>query len=326
MIAVTGANGLLGSFIVRKLVAQNEPFVALKRKGSDTSLLNDIAGKITWRDTDLLDAQSIDEAFHDVTHVFHTAATVSFNPHREKEVLAVNAMGTRHVVNAALLNGVQRLVHISSVAALGRQKEQNVIGESNKWIDSPLNSTYAQSKYLAELEVFRSQEEGLSVVVVNPSLILAPADWTRSSAQLFKYVWEEKPFYMEGCLNYVDVRDVAELSYRLLKHTVQGERFIASAGNISYSDFFSSIARKFNKKAPHIKVSKKWLSMMAIVESVRAKIADVEPLVTRERARLAGTEFLYENAKIRNLLNFEFQPIDKTLQWCCEYYMEKNPH
>ena len=68
------------------------------------------------------------------------------------------------------------------------------------------------------------------------------------------------------------------------------------------------------------------LSVMAAVEAVRAKVAGVEPLVTRERARLAGTEFLYESTKIRNTLNFEFQPIDETLQWCCEYYMEKNPH
>ncbi|HEY5746844.1 MAG TPA: NAD-dependent epimerase/dehydratase family protein [Chryseolinea sp.] len=326
MIAVTGANGLLGSFLVRKLVEKNEVFVALKRKGSDTSLLNDIADKITWRDADVLDAQAIDEAFHDVTHVFHTAAAVSFNPRRAKEVLNVNALGTRHVVNAALVNGVKRLVHVSSVAALGRQKDQNLITENNKWVDSPLNSVYAQSKYLAELEVFRGQEEGLSSVLLNPSLILAPADWTRSSAQLFKYVWDEKPFYMDGFLNYVDVRDVADLSYRLLNHPVQGERFIASAGKISYSDFFSSIARKFNKKSPGIKVSKGVLSVMAAVEAVRAKIAGVEPLVTRERARLAGTEFLYESTKIRNTLNFEFQPIDETLQWCCEYYMEKNPH
>ncbi|MBL0740075.1 NAD-dependent epimerase/dehydratase family protein [Chryseolinea lacunae] len=324
MIAVTGANGLLGSFIVRELIAHNQPFVALKRSGSDTSLLNDVAHNITWRDADVLDAVALTEAFQDVTHVFHTAAIVSFNPRRAKEVMDINVQGTRHVVNACLMHGVKRLVHISSVSALGRQKDQRHIDESNKWVDSPLNSVYGQSKYFAELEVFRAQEEGLSTVMLNPSVILAPADWARSSAQLFKYVWDEKKFYIDGYLNYVDVRDVASLSYQLLNHPAEAERFIASAGNITFSDFFSSIARKFNKKSPSIKLSKNLLSVVASFETFRSNVMGTEPLITKETARLAGTEFLYDNAKVRKGLNFEFQPFDKTLQWCCEYYTKKN--
>lgn len=323
MIAITGANGLLGSYIVRKLIRQNERFIAIKRKGSDISLLHDVNDKITWFDADILDTVSLSDAFKDATHVIHTAAVVSFNPRKADQVMDINVRGTRNVVNVCLALGIKRLVHISSVAALGRQKGQQVIDENNKWVDAATNSTYAKSKYFAELEVFRGQEEGISTVIINPSLILAGANWNISSAQLFKYVWQQKPFYIDGFVNYVDVLDLTDLTYTLLYSDIEGERFIASAGKISYKDFFEMIAKEFNKKAPSIQLGKTFLKIGAFVEGVISGITGAEPRLTPETARLAGSEFLFKNQKIRNKLKFEFQPIDKTLRRCCLYYIEK---
>jgi dihydroflavonol-4-reductase len=323
MIAVTGANGLLGGFIVRKLIENNEPFLAINRKGSDVSLLNDVAEKIKWFDADILDTVSLNEAFTEVTQVIHAAAVVSFNPRRAREVMEINVQGTRNVVNVCLANNVKRIVHVSSVAALGRQKGQASVNEENKWIDSYQHSVYAKSKYFSELEIFRGQEEGISSVVVNPSLILAEANWNISSAQVFKYVWGEKPFYTEGSLNYVDVLDVTNIIYKLLHAPIEGERFILSAGKISFKDFFGMIAKEFNKKAPAISVNKNFLKIGAYLETWRSIISGTEPQLTKETARIAGTEFLFENRKILKRLDFEFQPIDKTLQRCCRYYMEK---
>jgi nucleoside-diphosphate-sugar epimerase len=323
MIAVTGANGLLGSYLVRKLIAEEKSFVAIKRKGSDTSLLADVASKITWRDADVLDAVALHDALADATDVIHAAAIVSFNPSRAQEVLNINIYGTRNVVNSCLEHHVRRLVHISSVAALGRQKGQTLIDEHNKWVNNPLHSTYAESKYMAELEVARGQEEGLSTVMINPSVILAPADWNKSSAKLFQYVWDEKPFYMDGFLNYVDVRDVANAAFQLLSATTVGERYIVSAGKISFYDFFQKLAKNFNKRAPYIKPPMSFLSVLARLENFRTRFTNAEPLVTRETVKLAGTEFLYNNQKLRKQLDFEFQPIDETLHWCCQYYMAR---
>src|SRR5688572_28365428 len=216
MIAVTGANGLLGSFIVRKLLQEQKPFIALRREGSDIGLLKDKEGQIQWRITDVLDPVALSEALNGCTEVIHTAAVVSFNPRKANEVNEINVHGTRNVVDACLEQKIKKLVHISSVAALGRQKDQTVIHEENKWLDNPLNSVYAESKYRAELEVFRGQEEGLNTVILNPSVILAPADWDKSCAKLFKYVWNERPFYINATLNYVDVRDVAACAYQML--------------------------------------------------------------------------------------------------------------
>ncbi len=323
MIGVTGANGLLGSFIVRKLIDENEKFVAFKRKSSDISLLEDVKNKIEWRNLDLRDPVTMDDALQGVTSVIHNAAIVSFNPRHARKISDINIQGTRNIVNACIANQIKRFVYISSVAALGRMKGQTNIDETNKWIDNSLNSTYAESKYLAELEVFRGQEEGLSTVILNPSVILAPADWTKSSAQLFKYAWYERPFYIEGSLNYVDVRDVATASYALLESPVENERFILNAGTISFKEFFDSLASKFGTKRPAIKLSKNFLKIVAGLEAFRGWISQSEPLITPETARLAGTYFKYENTKIKNSLHFEFQTLDNTLVWCCRYYMQK---
>jgi dihydroflavonol-4-reductase len=323
MIAVTGANGLLGSFIIRELMKQNLPFVALKRKDSDLSLLKDVCSDIQWLEGNVLDPVALDEAFKNISHVIHAAAMVSFNPRARRKIFDVNVLGTRHIVNACLANDVKKLVHISSVAALGRLKNQDSIDETQTWTDSPLNSTYAESKYLSELEVIRGQEEGLETVILNPSVILAGADWNKSSAKLFKYVWDEKPFYIESYLNYVDVRDVARASVHLLQGNHSGERFILNGGSMHLSDFFSALAARFRKKAPSIRLNKGLLQVIAFLESIRSRVAGPEPLITRETARLAGTRFHYQNKKIEKHLNFRFQTIDETLDWCCEHYINR---
>src|SRR5262245_34921485 len=132
MIAVTGANGLVGSYVVRELVAQGRSVKALKRAGSDTSLIRDLRN-VQWVDANVLDPVSLEEALKDVEAVIHTAAIVSFNPSRKREIFTTNVIGTRHVVDACLSSGVRKLVHISSVAALGRLKGQELIDEKNKW-------------------------------------------------------------------------------------------------------------------------------------------------------------------------------------------------
>ncbi len=320
MIAVSGANGLLGSYVVRQLLHEDMPFVALKRPGSDTSILNDVNERITWRNADLLDPVSLHEALRDVTGIIHSAASVSFNPRDKKRLLATNTEGTKNVVDACLLLGIRRLLHVSSVAALGRLNNQEIITEENKWTSSALNSVYAESKYLAELEVFRGQEEGLQTLMVNPSIILSRSNWDRSSSQLFKYVWKQNPFFIDGSLNYVDVRDLSGIMLKLYKSDYEGERFIVNAGVISYHGFFQAVAQRLNRKPPHIKLTKGMLTWLARIEQVRAALTGANPLITPETARLAEARFFYSNQKVTTALNAQFKPLEESLDWCCSWY------
>jgi dihydroflavonol-4-reductase len=323
MIAVTGANGLLGSFMVRKLVAESIPFVALKRQNSDVSLLEDIASKINWRNAEINDPECLAEALIGVSGVIHTAAVVSYHKRDKDKLFKVNVEGTKNVVNACVSVGIHRLLHVSSVAALGRQKEQTFTDESSKWTAGTINSNYAESKYLAELEVWRGLEEGLSIVVVNPSVILAPTDWNKSSAQLFKYAWQERPFYTDGSFSAVDVRDVADSMLRLYLSNIEGQRFILTNKPVTYLGFFQLAAKQFSKKPPSLRVGRGLLQLAAAFEAVRAALTGASPLVTKETAQLAGRHFAYSNEKVKNALGIEFQSVESTISWCCEEYIKK---
>ncbi len=323
MVAVTGANGLLGNQVVRTLLKNGEQVVALKRKNSDISLLSDIHDKIEWREADITDEVSLLEGFNGVDAVIHAAASVSFKRSERQKIFDINVIGTKNVVDTCLALNIKRLVHISSIAALGRPTNKNIIDEKNKWTPSPLNSIYAESKYLAELEVFRGQQEGLSTVMINPTVILGPSDWNKSSSQLFKYVAKQQRFFIDGTLNYVDARDAANIIYQLLKSPIEGERFVVSAGHIEYLDFFKKIGKSLNRRPPSIKINKTILKILAVLEDGRSILTGSTPLITRETARMAGKSFIYDNQKIIDRLNFEFQSIEMTLEWCSMYYIAK---
>lgn len=324
MIAITGATGLLGSFIASKFILEGEQVVGIKREKSNISVVDHLQDKIQWRVADVADSISLSESFQGIHTVIHSAALVSFNPRKAKEIFDTNVIGTKNVVDACLASGVRKLIHISSVAALGRERGVQLISEENTWADSQLNSDYAISKYQAELEVFRGHEEGLHVSLVNPSVILAPANWNRSSSQLFKYIWNEKPFYTEGMLNYVDVRDVATIIHLLYKGDFNGERFIVNANHVSFKTIFDEIARRFNKKSPSIKVNPSLTGIVAWFEAIRCLLTNQEPIITKHTAHMAREPIHYDNKKALTKLKIQFHSLDETLDFCCKYYAQEN--
>lgn len=319
MIVITGANGLLGSHLLRRLLQENVPVVGIKRPHSDITHLKDLT-QVVWRDADLLDAESIMEALKGATTVIHTAAQVSFNPRSKNKIFEVNEGGTRHIVNACLSLKVNHLIHISSVAAIGKQKGFQHINEESKWVAGDLNSDYAESKYLAELEVWRGNEEGLNVSIINPSVILAPPDRTKSSAKLFHYVMKEKMFYTEGQLNYVDARDVVEMIWQVHTKKIYGERIIANGGHTTFKNLFTQIAQRMNKRAPWIKMPSALLYLLATAEEMRSRISGTEPLLTRQITKTNKEFFYFSNEKAIQKFNFQFHSLENTLDWCCKDY------
>ena len=314
MIAVTGATGLLGGHILSRLLTAGEQVVALHRGGYNTSLPEGVIKK----SANILDPVSLCEAFTDVNTVIHAAAYVSFNPRRHKKILEVNGTGTQNVVNACLQMGVKNLIHISSVAALER-KAGEVLTEKSTWTGTD-PSDYARSKYLAELEVYRGAQEGLTISMVNPSVILSATQPGRSSGTLFDYVWNENLFFTEGTLNYVDARDVAEAVFTLYQNPHPGEKFILSAGSISFQEFFSMTAGFFNKRKPFIKVGSTLSWWAGFIQEIQSLLLNREPMVTRQSAKLANRSYCYSHQKSEEVLGLQFHPLEETLAWCCEDY------
>ncbi len=317
MIFITGCNGLVGSFIARKLLSNGEKILALKRTSSDLSLINDVASSIQWLDGDISDTEILNKAMEQCDTVIHAAAIISFSPRQREKMYKVNVEGTANVVNAALKNNIKKFCFISSIAALGRKKNEWIINEGAMWEDSEMNTHYAKSKYLAELEVWRAIEEGLPAFIVNPSVILGPGNWENGSTKIFQYIYKKNKFYTNGHINYVDIRDVVAIIVELLNKNSSGERFILNAGSITYKELFITIAGSFKIEPPTIAVGKIFGELAWRMESIRALLSESEPIITKETVKLSAFSFEYQNRKISQLLDYNFLPLEATIDNTC---------
>jgi dihydroflavonol-4-reductase len=316
---VTGGTGLIGHFLLLHLLDQGCKIMALYRE-TIPQLQHDL---LTWVPGDILDALLLRSLVKDADEVYHCAGYVSYAPQDEDLLEQINVNGTANVVDACLENPHVILCHISSIAAINRAKGQEIIDESAKWNPAEERSAYATSKYFAEMEVWRGISEGLKAVIVNPSIVLGPGDWSRSSTQLFKYVLDERAFYAHGYANFVDVRDVVKAIVLLMETKALGERFILNAHQVTYLSFFRQVAQLLNKKAPHIAVPSWVAEVLWRLEAVRGKFIGVKPLITKETARIAKEKHFYSNAKVKMETQMEFRPLEDTLLWCCQ---QLKPH
>ncbi|MHA6246540.1 NAD-dependent epimerase/dehydratase family protein [Pontibacter sp. CAU 1760] len=314
MVFVTGGSGLIGSFLIPALLQQGHPVKAVYR-GQVPAIPG--SGQVQWLEGDILDPTFLREAMQGVSHVFHCAGLVSYAPQDEDLLKHVNIEGTANIVDVCLEYPGIKLCHVSSIAAVGRPKGNAVVTEQSKWDPAEKRSAYASSKYWGELEVWRGVAEGLKAVIVNPSVVLGPADWNRSSTQLFKYVYRERPFYTGGSANFVDVRDVVSIMLQLAFSEISGERFILSAGLMSYKDFFGEAARCFGKKAPANKVPAWLTEVVWRLEHVRSWLTGARPLITKDTARVAAKPHLFSNDKVCRALNFVFIPVSDSVRWVC---------
>ncbi|MFN6943724.1 MAG: NAD-dependent epimerase/dehydratase family protein [Cytophagaceae bacterium] len=318
MFFITGCNGLVGSYIARDLLQKGEKVRALKRKDCDLSLLRDIQEQIDWIEGDISDVSLLDEALKGIDYVIHSAAVISFAPKDKELMFRINVEGTANIVNASLKNSIKNFCHVSSVAALGEKKDSKNIDETSEFILANA-SNYGYSKYLSELEVYRGIEEGLNAFIVNPSIILGPGNWEKSSSRLFKYVWEENLFFTEGKMNFIDIRDVTSIIIQLMNLTdIKGERFILNAGSVSYKDFFNTVAYHLDVRPPKYKINTFIAEVAWRLEAIKSKITGSSPLITKETARNSRKEVLFNNLKIRETLGVGFRTIEDTINWSCQ--------
>ena len=321
MILVTGGAGLLGTALITQLLSQGKQVRAIYNK---TPLKQFNAAGLEQIQCNILDVIGLEEAMQGIDQVYHCAAIVSFNPKHRREMFKINIEGTANVVNAALDAGVKKLLHVSSVAALGRIREDEPINESMNWTEETSNSRYGQSKYLAELEVWRGIGEGLDAVIVNPVLILGAGDWNGGSVQVFKSVYNEIPWYTDGVTGFVDVKDVAKAMILLMNSDITAQRFILSAENRTFHDVFNLIAKAFAKKAPHKKVTPTLAKIVWRLEAIKSRITGKSPLITKETAATALAKVYFDNTKLKEYLpGFTYRPIEETITDTCAALQQK---
>lgn len=320
MILVTGASGFLGQHLLLHLLQYQQPIIALYRTAIPTHQALLSSPLIQWKQCNLCDYEAVTNSLKNATQVYHCANEVSFETTRKNNLIYNNVTSTANVVNACLENKVQKLLHVSSVAALGRANPDEYINENTLWENSTHNSQYALSKHLAELEVWRGIAEGLQAVIVNPSILLGEGNWNKGSTQLFKTVYNEFKYYTQGTNGWVDVKDVVRAMYLLMQSNQHAERFIISEGNYGYKEIFTQMAIQFKKKPPSILASNVMSNIVWRMQYVLFLLAGKKPSVTRETANTAQLKIQYDNSLFLNTFpEFSYTLITETIQRVCTY-------
>lgn len=333
MILVTGGTGLVGTHLLFHLLNENKQIRAIYRnekkfenvkhifnyysKDADT-----LFNKIEWVEADLNNIPQLTEAFKDITHVYHCAAFVSFEPDKFDVLKKTNIKGTANVVNFCISNKVKKLCYVSSIAALGSSLKNEIITEETEWNKEIDNSVYAITKYGAELEVWRGTQEGLNAVIVNPGVIIGPGIWRYGSGSLIKMIYNGLKYYTTGSTGYVDVNDVVKAMIQLVKSDYKNERYILVSENLSFKDFFTKTARYLGVKPPQ-KEAKTWLLNIAWrLDWLKHKLTGKRRVLSKQTAISALTETNYSNKKIKEAIGFEFLPIDKSIETTSARYLD----
>ncbi len=332
MLAVTGANGLVGMHLVCQLVKENFPVKALYNKSVNQDLFNYVFSQfyqisneklnlISWVKSDILNIFSLQEAFENCEAVFHCAALVSFNSNDKNRMFKTNIEGTENVVNVCLGLKIKHLIYCSSTAALGKVKSTEKVSEKSIWSAEDKPTPYSESKHFAEMEVWRAEQEGLNVSVINPGIILGFGNWNQGSAKIFKNIYNKQLFYTKGINGFIMVEDVAKILIHFFKNKIAGERFVLVSENKSFKEVFELIANCFNKKAPNLEFKLIYLKIarpfLFLINLIYPKFGITYQTATKA---LNNTEF--DNSKITSILPFEMTKLDVGIKKTCEFYMQ----
>lgn len=313
-ILVTGGAGLLGNELIHQLLQQGHSIRATFNK---TPILIQHP-QLEIIQCDLLDVIDVDDALKEVTQVYHCAGFVNFSKKNKHLLYKINTEATANLINASLEKKVSKFVYVSSIAAIGRNDTDELITEQRKWTSHKSNSVYAQTKHLAEMEVWRGIAEGLNAVIVNPSIILGPGNWNEGSTAIFKKVYEGLKWYSEGINGFVDVRDVANAMIQLMQSDITAERFIVSGSNQYYKDVVFKIADAFKIKRPSQKINSFLAEIVWRLEAARTFFTQQEPLITKETVHTAQSVSKYDNTKLKNALTgFEYHSFEETIKYTC---------
>ncbi|TND08243.1 MAG: nucleoside-diphosphate sugar epimerase [Bacteroidetes bacterium] len=332
MILITGGTGLIGMHVAYELTRRGQRVRLLYRKSSNRQVLEQVfhfyntesapqLALIDWVEGDLSDLFSLEDAMEGVRHVYHCAASVSFIPAEREQMLKNNIEGTANLVNAAMEKKISRLCHVSSVATLGKNENGSPADENTHWKNSPKNSWYAISKYGAEREAWRASEEGLDVIIVNPSLVLGPGDQSRSSLEVFATAKKGLRWYTDGMAGFVDVRDVAAAMIALMESDVKNERFVLSAENLGFKTAFDRMLGEFGHKPTTKKLSPFLGELAWRLEKIFAALSGRRPRIVKETIRAAQEKIRFDGSKIKRVIPaFEYRPVEKSIAEFCTFY------
>ena len=334
MIFVTGATGLVGTHLLIQLVRKNTPIRALYRSEKKKKQAKEVFTaccepedqdkfeNIDWFQGDILDITSLEKAFHSVTHVYHCAGLISFNPSDYKKLRKVNIEGTANIVNQCIVNKIEKLCHVSSIAVFGSY-HRNPVSEEAVWDPEQKHSVYAITKYGAEMEVWRGTQEGVDAVIVNPGVIIGRGFFESGSGYLFHLVDNGLSFYAPGSTGYVAVEDVVTSMQLLMDSNRKNDRYIVVAENLSFKQVFTWISEALHRGKPKRKLSKTLLRIVYYVQWI-GSLFGFKRSVFRSSIRSAFSHRIFDHQKVKKELHISFNPVKEAIDTTALFFQRKN--
>lgn len=328
MVLVTGATGLVGSYLLLELSKRDEEIYAMKRESSSIEatkkLFEDFLNleafeKINWVVADLLDIPSLIDAVKGIKTIYHTAAVVGFDKKTSKILKDINVIGTENLVNVALSENVKNFIFFSSIATLDPLLHETEIHENSKWNPEINHSKYAISKYKSEMQVWRASQEGLNVLVLYPSIIIGSFDTRRESEMIFRLASKDKAWATEGVTGYVDVRDVAYCAVELACAKKWNEAYILTSEHRSYIEIFNFLRKKWGMNNARL-IKKKQLNILRKLSFITQYFGT--PFLNKSNYIALTNRSTYRNGKIKQALDFEFFGVEEALEFHSKRYQE----
>ena len=319
---ITGASGFVGSAVLRQLIAAGHPVRALVRPDSDRRNLAELPVEIVTGD--LTDRGSLDRALVGCSALFHVAAIYRLWVPQPQEIYDANVTGTRNLMIAAAHAGVKRIVYTSSVAALGLTSDGSPADEDTPVSLADMIGHYKRSKFLAEAEVKKLvDEQGLPVVIVNPSTPVGPRDIkpTPTGRIIVDALSGRMPAYVDTGLNLVHVDDVAIGHLLAFDRGTTGERYVLGARNMTLKEILIELAAITGGQAPRIRLPHNLVLPIAYVSEAWARFTrGKEPRVTLVGVRLAKKKMFFSSEKAKRVLGFNPRPIEEALRDAVDWF------
>ncbi|MEM7186800.1 MAG: NAD-dependent epimerase/dehydratase family protein [Bacteroidota bacterium] len=331
MILVTGGTGLVGAHLLAHLAQKNTPIRATHRASSDLDAVKEIFriygpevehlySSIEWMEANIIEIPALERAFEGISEVYHCAAYISFNPKNFRALKKTNVEGTANLVNLSLAKGIKKFCHVSSIATLGTSVDGQPIDEESFWNPEENHNVYSLTKHGAEMEVWRGVQEGLIAVIVNPGVILGEGFWNSGSGIIVKNAAKGSKFYTPGGSGFVDVRDVVTVMQLLMESHIASERYILVAQNLTYLQLLTKLAKAFENTPPTKELPRSMFNWLSRLDAFASFFFGTKRKLLRAMVDAMYSVSTFNNEKVRSNLNFQFTPIEETIERVAKNY------
>ncbi|MBX2992519.1 MAG: SDR family oxidoreductase [Bacteroidetes bacterium] len=320
-VLVTGGTGFIGSNLAEALLKRGCHVRILRRDHSDMRAIDGI--DVEHCIGDVRNIESLRRAMKGCDTVFHTAALVTFEKEKAGVQRDVNVNGTRNVVQACLATGVERLVHTSSIAAIGYLPNGEPATEETPY-NWPRTWGYKYSKHKSEQEILNGVEQGLHAVIVNPSVVVGERDIHFHGGDILRRVkkWQVF-FYVDGGMNVVYVGDVVNGHIAAAEYGRSGERYILGGENLTHKDVFRRTARIVGGFSPVAKLPIPALRFTAIIIERGSKYIGIKPIITRDLVSGAGRYNWFSCEKVMREWRYTITPFEDAIRRAYSWYQMK---